>query len=184
MNILSVSVTERGRALAERLPYAHRHGGAAGAVAAGWGDVDGFVLFLAVGAAVRIIGPYLADKSTDPAVVCVDEAGRYAVAVAGGHAGGANDLARAVARQLGAEAVITTATDAAGQAALDLLPGFAAHGDVAAVTTALLDGAGVRIANPRGWPVPWAHDPDAPVTVVVSDEAVPERPDVAVLRPP
>ena len=137
---MSVSVTQAGAALAARLPYEHIAGRAGDAVRARWAEVDGFVLFLATGAAVRIVAPLLAGKSTDPAVVCVDEAGRFAVALCGGHAGGANALARAVAEALGATSVVTTATDAAGVPSLDQLPGFAATGDVAGVTRAMLDG--------------------------------------------
>ena len=172
MNVLAVSVTARGQALAGHLPYEHHGGHAAETVAARWHEMDGFVLFLATGAAVRIIAPLLTDKRRDPAVVCVDEAGRFAVALCGGHGGGANDLARDVARALGAEAVITTATDAMGIAGLDQLPGFTATGDIAAVTIALLDGDGhgVRVANPRNWPVPLTHDPAGRVLVTVTDE--------------
>jgi cobalt-precorrin 5A hydrolase / precorrin-3B C17-methyltransferase len=110
--ILSVSVTERGRALADRLPYAHVHGQAGDTIRQRWSDVEGFVLFLATGAAVRIIAPLLEDKRTDPAVVCIDEAGRFAIALTGGHEGGGNQLAREVADLIGAEPVITTASDA------------------------------------------------------------------------
>jgi cobalt-precorrin 5A hydrolase/precorrin-3B C17-methyltransferase len=112
--VLSVSVTEAGAAMARRLPYEHAHGAAARTVPERWPEVDAFVLFLATGAAVRIVAPLLADKRTDPAVVCVDEAGRFAIALCGGHEGGGNELARAVAAILGAEPVITTATDAVG----------------------------------------------------------------------
>ena len=138
--VLSVSVTEAGRVRARRLPFEHVHGSAASAVRERWGSVDGFVLFLATGAAVRIVAPLLADKNRDPAVVCVDEGGRYAVALVGGHAGGANALARQVGELLDAEPVLTTATDSAGRVALDTLPGFVATGDVAAVTATMLDG--------------------------------------------
>ena len=61
-------------------------------------ELDGAVFFLATGATVRLIAPLLADKHTDPGVVCVDEAGRFAVALAGGHGGGANALAARVGR--------------------------------------------------------------------------------------
>ena len=144
------------------------------------------MLFVAIGAAVRIIGPLLSDKRADPAVVCVDESGRFAVAVCGGHAGGANDLARSVANRLGAEAVVTTATDAVGTAGLDLLPGFRAAGDVAAVTVALLNGHPVGVVNRRGWPIPPSLDgePEPGVCVVVTDETVPAAQGVAVLHPP
>ena len=43
-----------------------------------WPDLDGAVFFLATGATVRLIAPLLADKRTDPGVVCVDEARRPA----------------------------------------------------------------------------------------------------------
>ncbi len=73
----------------------------------------------AVGIAVRAIAPYLKSKAADPAVVAVDECGRFAVPVVSGHLGGANDLARAIAAACGAVAVITTATDANGLFAVD-----------------------------------------------------------------
>lgn len=111
MTVLSVSVTDGGASAARRLPFEHVHGGAAETVRAQWEEVDAFVLFLAVGAAVRIVAPLLRDKRTDPAVVCVDEACRFAVVVCGGHERGGNDLAREVASLLGAEPVVTTASE-------------------------------------------------------------------------
>lgn len=79
------------------------------------------VLFLPIGAAVRLLAPHLGHKASDPPVVCVDEAGRYAVALVGGRRGGANALARAVAAVLGAQPVITSAAEVLGLPALDLL---------------------------------------------------------------
>ncbi len=79
------------------------------------------VLFAAVGVAVRLVAPHLRDKRVDPAVVAVDDAGRFAVAVLSGHAGGANALAGRVAAILGATPVVTTASEAHGLPALDLL---------------------------------------------------------------
>ena len=81
-------------------------------------ECDAIVCFLAVGATVRLIAPLLRGKGRDPGVVCVDEALRYAVPVLGAHGAG-NELARRVGDVLGAEPVITTASDAAGSAALD-----------------------------------------------------------------
>jgi cobalamin biosynthesis protein CbiG len=72
------------------------------------------ILVMAVGAAVRLVAPLLRDKLSDPAVVVVDDGGRYAISLVSGHAGGANDLARQVAQLLGAEAVVTTASEGAG----------------------------------------------------------------------
>jgi precorrin-3B C17-methyltransferase len=71
----------------------------------------GHVFVMAIGAVVRMIAPLLESKWRDPAVVCVDEAGRFAVSVLSGHAGGANRLAEEVAAVLGAQAVVTTASD-------------------------------------------------------------------------
>ena len=181
-----MSVTEAGGGMAARLPYEHVHGRAGEVVPARWRDVDAFVLFLATGAAVRIVAPLLADKASDPAVVCVDEAGRFAVALCGGHAGGANALAGSVAQALGATAVVTTATDAVGLAALDLLPGFAADGDVAAVTGAMLDGRAPVVDNPLEWPLPAVTEVGGrgPERLVVTDKRLPPTPGTAVLHPP
>jgi cobalt-precorrin 5A hydrolase/precorrin-3B C17-methyltransferase len=152
--VLSVSVTQRGRALAGRLPFPAVHGNLAGTVVERWPEVDGLVLFVATGAAVRIIGPLLRAKATDPAVVCVDEAGRYAVCLCGGHARGGNDLAVRVAELLGGTPVVTTATDAVDATPLDGIPGLVATGDVAGVTTALLDGRRPTLVNALRWPLP------------------------------
>jgi cobalt-precorrin 5A hydrolase/precorrin-3B C17-methyltransferase len=195
VRIVAVSITEAGRALAARLPYGHVHGSLAETVRARFGDVDGFVLFCAVGVAVRVVGPLLADKGSDPAVVCVDEAGRFAVAVCGGHAGGANRLAGDVADALGAVPVVTTATDAVGMPALDALSGFVAAGDVAGVTRALLDGDAVALESELpGWPLPpsLAELCDVPARQVrgnvtrieISDLTLERRPGTAVLHPP
>ena len=56
-------MTEAGRARACRLPFEHVHGSAAATVREQWSSVDGFVLFLATGVAVRIVAPLLTDKS-------------------------------------------------------------------------------------------------------------------------
>ena len=185
MRVVSVSATAAGRALAARLPYEHVAGcRVADVVPERWAEVDAFVLFLATGAAVRIVAPLLADKATDPAVVCVDEAGRFAVALCGGHAGGANALARTVAAALGATPVVTTATDSVDLPALDLLPGFAASGDVAGVTRALLDGRPPLVENELDWPVDLETGP-GPERLVITDRAVAAAgPGVAVLHPP
>ena len=75
---------------------------------------DAFIFIGAMGICVRSIAPFIADKHTDPAVVCIDSTGRYAIPVLSGHVGGANELARCVAGCIGAEAVITTQSDRTG----------------------------------------------------------------------
>ncbi|MGW6307612.1 precorrin-3B C(17)-methyltransferase [Streptomyces niveus] len=123
------------------------------AVERAFAECDQLVCFLATGATVRLLAPLLADKSTDPGVVCVDEAGRYAVSLLGGHGGGANSLATEVASTLSATPVITTATDATGIPGLDTL-GLPFEGAVATVTRAMLDGAPVTLRADAVWPLP------------------------------
>ena len=80
----------------------------------------GALVFIgAVGIAVRAIAPYVDKKWKDPAVVAVDECGRFAIPLLSGHLGGANRLARAIAELCGATPVVTTATDLHGLFAVD-----------------------------------------------------------------
>lgn len=123
------------------------------AVERAFAECEQLVCFLATGATVRLLAPLLSDKTTDPGVVCVDEAGRYAVSLLGGHAGGANALATEVASALSATPVITTATDATDIPGLDTL-GLPLEGAVAAVTRAILDGAPVTLRADAVWPLP------------------------------
>lgn len=87
--------------------------------AAHFGSDDALVYVGASGIAVRAIAPHVRDKFTDPAVVSVDEAGRFAVPLLSGHVGGANDLARQVAAITGGQAAVSTATDVNGLFAVD-----------------------------------------------------------------
>ena len=79
------------------------------------------LLFIgACGIAVRAIAPHIGGKDTDPAALVMDEKGRHVVPILSGHLGGANEWARRIARMTGAEAVLTTATDAQSMFAVDL----------------------------------------------------------------
>ena len=128
-----------------------------------------------------MLSPLLQDKATDPGVVCVDEARRFAVSLVGGHAGGANDLAELVADVLGAEPVITTATDSVGIPGLDRWS-WPVEGDVAGVSRALLDGTPVRLEMDPVWPVPPLPVGDVGEVVLAVTDRVTDA-DV-VLRPP
>lgn len=81
---------------------------------------DGIVFVGAVGIAVRAIAPYIHAKDKDPAVLAIDEQGRYCIPLLSGHLGGANELAKIVAEKIGALAVITTATDLNHKWAVDV----------------------------------------------------------------
>ncbi|MET3130655.1 cobalt-precorrin 5A hydrolase [Oxalobacteraceae bacterium GrIS 1.11] len=71
-----------------------------------------WVMVAASGIALRFVDGLARDKHSDPALVVLDEAGRYAIALLAGHEGGANALAYRVAAVVGAVPVVTTATEA------------------------------------------------------------------------
>ncbi len=157
-----VATTRNGRRRAAHLAQiwedATLYGGKPSeALRSAWADCDGIVIFLATGAAVRLAAPLLADKRRDPGIVCVDDAARYAVALAGGHAGGANELTARVGEALGAEPIITTASESLGLPALDSLGedlGFKVEegSDLAGVGAVLVSGDTVRLVSESRWP--------------------------------
>lgn len=138
MKIAVFAVTDKGRELARRLeclwdgpaellPAPGLEDGSVGAqglgaaVRAAWSEYEGLVFITATGIAVRLCAPLLKGKEADPAVVVLDEAGAHAISLVSGHMGGANQLARRIAVLIGAEPVVTTATDISGEPALDVL---------------------------------------------------------------
>lgn len=82
-------------------------------------DREALIFVGACGIAVRCIAPHVRDKTTDPAVLCVDEQGKFVISLLSGHIGGANALAVRLADLLGAEPVVTTATDRSGRFSVD-----------------------------------------------------------------
>ncbi|QBI19816.1 precorrin-3B C(17)-methyltransferase [Egibacter rhizosphaerae] len=203
MRVAILAATDHGARhaghLAAALPDAHVFAGRLGdRIEQAWRHGDGLVVCGAVGAAVRVIAPLLDDKHTDPAVVVVDDAARHAVVLAGAHRGG-NALADRVADALGAQPVVTTATDTLGRASLDGL-GTACGGrldpdvaDVAEVTAALLAGTRVARWREQPWPtgplpgpvtdVPSLEEGDPPLIAVTDRRIAVPRPAV-VVRPP
>lgn len=130
MKLELIAFTQRGNALAEQLAKTlsdHGHQAAYtrdGLKAEEWAErafsrSEGLIFVGATGIAVRSIAPHLRHKSTDPAVIVVDEGGQFVIPILSGHLGGANDLAREIATLIGAVPVITTATDVNGVFAVD-----------------------------------------------------------------
>lgn len=133
-HIAVISLTERGRALSCRIAEAlaqfdvrrhcfakHTDDGAvsyhdlAELTARLFSTNDALIFVCACGIAVRMTAPLIKDKCSDPAVLVLDERGRFVIPLLSGHLGGANVLAKLLADSIGAEAVITTATDIGGQ---------------------------------------------------------------------
>ncbi|MBR1673232.1 MAG: cobalt-precorrin 5A hydrolase [Fretibacterium sp.] len=121
------------------------------------------VFVCACGIAVRAIAPHIRSKTEDPAVVVVDERGRFVIPLLSGHIGGANRLARQIAALTGGQAAITTATDVNGLVAVDE---WAADNNcvienprgIKEVSSAVLEGQSVGVAvteqlHPAPWPV-------------------------------
>lgn len=130
MKTVIISVTEKGRILSEKISrlftaerYCYiKHTDDNAAVFDDIRELTGrifpkydIIIFIcAAGIAVRAIAPYILSKLTDPAVVVIDDCGKYVIPILSGHIGGANRAAKYIARETGAEAVITTATDIGG----------------------------------------------------------------------
>jgi cobalt-precorrin 5A hydrolase len=80
----------------------------------------GALIFIgSCGIAVRAVAPLLKNKTTDPAVVVIDESAAFVISLLSGHIGGANELTKNLARFLNAVPIVTTATDARGEFAID-----------------------------------------------------------------
>ncbi len=120
MKIAIVAVTEEGKRTAQELASAFRESQVYGLSGSNtlkrtvdeiFHQYDGIIFIMALGIVIRVTAPYLKNKHVDPAVVVVDESRRFAISALSGHEGGANGLAFQVASILGAEPVITTASE-------------------------------------------------------------------------
>ena len=136
---------------AERL----RKGRLKGEVASVFADAEAIVFVSAVAIAVRTVAPLLKGKDLDPAVIVVDELGRFAVSLVSGHLGGANELTKKIALLTGAVPVITTATDIHGLPCIeDLSKSFDLRIEdpkkIKVMNTAILSGAGVTVVDGDG----------------------------------
>lgn len=129
---------------------------------------DTLICIMATGIVFRVLAPYLKSKQSDPAIIVLDEDGRHVIPLLGGHAAGANDLAREIAEFLGTKAAITTSSDVQGLVAPDVVAGkldlqVADHVSLRKVTALVVDGKPVCIEAPcdpgidgYGWVAPGA----------------------------
>ncbi|MCR4889503.1 MAG: cobalt-precorrin 5A hydrolase [Ruminococcus sp.] len=138
---------------------------------------DALIFVCACGIAVRTIAPHISSKTTDPAVVVIDDCGNFVIPILSGHLGGANALAGRLAELLGAQAVITTATDTGGHFSPD---SFAAANDLIitdmnaakAVASAVLDHEAVGLVSEYKYislPEDISESPDCRIGLYIGD---------------
>jgi cobalt-precorrin 5A hydrolase len=184
MRVAVIAITRNGAHLGSRLQHgmsgtelyvSRRYAGKAGKaqtcfdptglkplVASIWKKYDGLILIMATGIVVRIIAPLLESKETDPAVVVMDDAGRFSISLLSGHLGGGNELAERCAFVSGARPVITTATDVNELPSFDLLAkeqGWIIDdiNQVKHLNTLLLDREEIAVVDPGGVVRCWLH---------------------------
>jgi cobalt-precorrin 5A hydrolase len=166
------------------------------AVAAHFRRYGGHVFIMATGIVVRAVAGLIVHKTEDPAVVVVDDRGTFAISLLSGHLGGANRLAGRVAAAIGAQPVITTATDVNAVPAVDVLAaelGLEIENPQAikSVNRALLTGSPVEVHDP--WGILAGRIPNAaafsgsrgavPARVYADDRLAPAPAGALVLRP-
>jgi cobalt-precorrin 5A hydrolase len=157
---------------------------------------EGHVFIMATGIVVRTVAGLLVHKTEDPAVVVVDDRGLFAISLLSGHLGGANRLAGQVAAAIGAQPVITTATDVNAVPAIDVLAlelGLRIENPAAikTVNMALLQGAPVDVHDP--WDILTGRIPKVDACtgrakamsarVYVDDRIIPVPKGALILRP-
>jgi len=69
------------------------------------------IFICSTGIVIRALAPVIVDKYQDPPIIVMDEAGEFVIPLLSGHEGGAGELAYSIAQALGAQCVITSATD-------------------------------------------------------------------------
>lgn len=109
------------RRLAQGTETGFGHGRLVETIRAAFRQYDCLICIMASGIVIRSIAPVIVDKTVDPAVIVMDERGHHVISLLSGHVGGANQWTQLVGQLIGADPVLTTATDTEGVAALDVL---------------------------------------------------------------
>ena len=84
-------------------------------------EYDAIIAVMACGILIRSIAPYIESKTSDPAVLNIDDNGNFVISTLSGHLGGANSLTNKIAALIGATPVITTSSDINNRLGIDVL---------------------------------------------------------------
>lgn len=84
-------------------------------------EYDAIIAVMASGILIRSIAPLIESKTTDPAVLNIDDNGNFVISTLSGHLGGANKLTNKIAKLINATPVITTSTDVNKKLGIDVL---------------------------------------------------------------
>ncbi|MEK4423672.1 cobalt-precorrin 5A hydrolase [Solibacillus sp. FSL K6-1523] len=147
------------------------------------------ICIISLGAVVRMIAPLLVDKKQDPAVLTVDDKGQYVVSVLSGHIGGANALTHEFAEAIGAQPVITTASDVQKTIPVDLFGAkfgwiWDAEDKLTPVSASVVNEEHVAIVQETGERNWWMHDTPMPETLKLypsTEEALAVNPHATLL---
>lgn len=115
----------------------------------------GHIFIMSTGIVVRVIAPLVKSKLEDPAVVVIDDRAHHVISLLSGHLGGANALTLNLSDIIGADPVITTATDVNRLPAIDVLAKeknlwIENPGTIKTVNMALLKGEKILLHDPYG----------------------------------
>ncbi|MEL6327635.1 MAG: cobalamin biosynthesis protein, partial [Cyanobacteria bacterium J06626_23] len=125
-----------------------------------WQTYDSLLFCLTTGAVTRLIAPLLSDKTTDPAIIVIDESRQFVISLCGGHQAGANQLTREIAHLLSAQPVLTGSANRLNLPGIDILGrpyGWTkGSGDWTGVSAAIAAGDPVQVIQDCGSNL-WQH---------------------------
>lgn len=148
-----------------------------------WPQYEALVYVVSLGAVVRTIAPFLKDKHEDPAIIVVDDKAQFVISVLSGHVGGANELTQKIADQLGAKAIITTASDVGKTIPVDILGrelGWTTEGEayITPVSAAVVNEESIAFVQECGEPNWWQRKASLPKNIqIMTLDALIKTPD-------
>lgn len=147
------------------------------------------ICIISLGAVVRMIAPILVDKMTDPGVLVVDDKGQFVISVLSGHIGGANALTHEFSQAIGAEPIVTTASDVQKTIPVDLFGAkfgwiWDSTEKLTPVSAAVVNEEPVAIVQETGEKDWWMHDTPMPDTLKIYpaiEDAIEAKPNAALI---